>query len=44
MYRPGAYSEVRLPCVPVSDSDGVTTVKYTVGKGRLIVVMSYYML
>ena len=43
MYRPGAYTEVRLPCVPDTDSDGVTTVKYTVGKGRLIVIMFYYM-
>ncbi|XP_065909879.1 uncharacterized protein [Dysidea avara] len=30
VYRPGAYTEVRLPCVPDTDSDGVTTVKYTV--------------
>ena len=39
MYRPGAYTEVRLPCVPDTDSDGVTTIKYTVGKDRLIITM-----
>ena len=37
MYRPGAYTEVRLPCVPDTDGDEVTTIKYTVGKDRLLV-------
>jgi len=35
VYAPGAYAEVRLPCVPDVDYDGVTgitTVMFTVGE------------